>query len=423
MEESNLYCDHPQCGQPAIQFGFALGTTKTKVCAAHFSILQQTDVYSISALHFIASAEDAVLYERRRDLTQKGQQNIAALEEKCAGDLQAALSCLQCSKVKVSAVVERSFQEMELLAQSRYAEIQRELDQLRVTFEKFTREKQCQLSVADSAMCGDVPAASLFRLVLGDCTLLVAETLMSRCFVLPHRDSDRRGLFARSALVKLRAFAQEQAEKGNADVAASTEDYVKELGDQDFTSDFQQAEEKRKRKASRRLLTLLPRTVADADVQEMAEQYAKASAAAREAGNYDTALQKAQKGKAWAQQLGRESPVLCLELGLGRIHLAEWQEADNVLRQGLGVETSNAADSELAVQLSNALAENYLQSGQCMEAKAMCEWTLSTWKSSEHHFELIRALCMLYCSVVGYVEGVDILHVDVDCQNRPVSPV
>ena len=48
------------------------------------------------------------------------------------------------------------------------------------------------------------------------------------------------------------------------------------------------------------------------------QQYAKASAATRDTGNYNVDLQKAQKDKAWAQQLGRESPVLCLELELGR---------------------------------------------------------------------------------------------------------
>lgn len=403
MDQANLYCDQPHCGQPAIQFGFAQNATKTKVCGTHTSLLQPAaELYDISALQFFQSPEDKFLYERRRELMQKGLQNITKLDGKCAEELEAALSYLQCSKTKVSTVVERSFQEMELRVQNRFAEIKQVLDQLRITLENLTLEKQYQLSLADSALCGEVPAGSMFRLVLGDCVLPVAESLMSSFYLLPIRESERTGLFARSSLGRLKAFAQEKMLEGNADVAKATENYIKEIGDEDFRLDFPQTEARRSRKAAKRLLTLLPGTATDVEVRMVTEDYAKASAEAREAGNYDLALQKAQRGRTWAQQLGRESPVICLELGQGLAHSAQWSEADTILRQGLDLQMTSAPDSELAKQLSNAIAETYLQAGQCMNAKTVCEWTLSTWELNGNQFELLRALCLLYCSVMGY---------------------
>lgn len=404
MDQANLYCDQPHCGRPAIQFGFAQSTTKTKVCATHSSLLQ-SDVYDISALQFFQTPDDKFLYERRRELMLKGLQNITKLDRKCAEELEVALNCLQCSKAKAGAVVERSFEEMELRVQSRFAEVKQVLEQLRVSLENLTVEKQCQLSLADSALCGEVPEGPMFRVVLGDCVLPVAELLMSSFYLLPIRESERTGLFARSSLGKLKAFAQEKMQEGNADVAKATEDYINEIGDEDFHLGFPQIEARRNYKKAKRLQSLLPGTATDAEVRQVTEAYAKASAEPREAGNYDIALQKAQRGRSWTQQLGRESPEICLELGLGLAHLAQWSEADAVLRQGLDLEMISAPDSELAKQLSNAIAETYLQAGQCVNAKTVCEWTLSTWELNGNQFELLRALCLLYCSVMGYNGG------------------
>ena len=104
------------------------------------------------------------------------------------------------------------------------------------------------------------------------------------------------------------------------------------------------------------------------------------------------------KGRSILQQWDCNNAVFCLEEGTVLSHFAEWGDADTRLRQGLELEMSARPDSQLAVQLSNALAFTYILAGQWKAAQDLCEWILSNWEHSEHPFELLTALFCYYCS-------------------------
>lgn len=111
----------------------------------------------------------------------------------------------------------------------------------------------------------------------------------------------------------------------------------------------------------------------------------------REAGNYEKALEALQRGREMqGTSFNSES---CLELGTVLAHFGKWTEAEEVLTQGLDLQPS--LESELALQLSNAIAETHYQAGQWTETVAACERTLTVGENSGHIFELQCALYYL----------------------------
>jgi len=398
MAEANLFCDHANCSEPAAKFVFAQGATKTKACFQHTCTLLSEELYNISAYHFAQSPGDATVYECRVELVRKGVGNIEELKGKCLKDLEIAEGRLKSAKEKVLDIVERSFREMVLRTQERCGELIQLLELKRGNIEKLVQEKRFQLSAADTALCGNVPPASLFCMVLGDCVVPVTEALMGSFYILPFKGSEDASLFASSAVMReLKSFLQEEMEKGRTDIAAETGKYVQELSTEDLP-DFLSILSQQQRKSAKKLVLSLPRTASETEVLKVAEQYSQRSAEARNIGNYELSLKRITKGRAVLQQWGCTSPAVSLEEGTVFTHFAKWQEAETVLRHGLEEEMRARHDSQLAVQLSNALAMSFLQAGQWDEAEELCQWTLRTWEHTEYQFELLSARFVLYSS-------------------------
>jgi len=342
MDERNLFCDQLGCSSPATHFGLSHNATKTKVCEGHLSVFSPGPVFDIAAHFFVHSAEDGVLYERRRDLMMKGFGNISVLEEKGNSDLEATLTDLNSSQAAMIALVEHCYKEMQHKVRKRHAEAKEVLETRRQSLAKLVVDKQFKLTPVEIVLCGDLFPGSLFRMVFGDCRVQVAKLLLEHCYLLPQEGCACIGTSMKSLASELEKFAREQMEEKEEDVAWQTCVYARNLGLGDSIGALKSKAEKQRSIVLKQLFRLLPNGIAEPEIREVARKYAEISEAAREVGDYEKADKKLQKAKLLIQQW--ESPELCLQQGLIFAHFGQWIEADGAFRQGLSIESSALND-------------------------------------------------------------------------------
>jgi len=385
-------CDHPGCQYTASSFGFLL-EQKVKFCQDHLVTLTsaKASVFGIASFEFLETAADIPLFEQVQGMSARGFEHLSSLETRCESDWESAQHKIQDAEADIIEVARRSFKEMLARTQLRYEEAKKELKQRRTSLERITKDKHFRLSPEDSALCESLPTGSLFRLVLGDCQLEVAKTLLANCHLLPpvgvtHIEPARR----RGSLRSLITFAQEQADHGSADVAEETCEFVEGLGGT-LCPDFKADAIKTKQQVTEQLMLLLPDAVSEQDIHSVAEKYIAEGREAREAGDYERAINRLQRCKGLLQQRNIESAELCLELGQVLSHFAQRNDAELVLRHGLEL----SPKAELALQLCTALAKTFFQAGRWVETETICEEALRKWGSEPHSSELFRVLYYL----------------------------
>ena len=353
----NLCCEESGCGQSAHVFGFVCGR-KWKCCEAHVLSLinKKATVYDIAAFAFINSPRDGSFYEERRVLMQQGLGNVASLMTECEKDWEEGQRRVQETCDAVFQMAQRSFTEIWHRGNERYQEVKKDLGELRSRLERLVQDREFQLSPGDLAVCESVKAGPVFRMLLGDCATAVVEALISNLSVLSW-DIQRESQM--DWAVKLRAFAGEQAEKGRADVAREAYEFAHQLG----------ANGPRVMDSE---VKLIVQSFFPCTAKPEAEMCLKAGQAATEAGHYDKAVEELQRGL----------DLLC-----------------------------GAGGSELHLQLSNALAENYVLIGRLGDAELLCDCTLQFWTNkTKYGFEFIRALfCLSVANDVLFVRS-DSLH-------------
>lgn len=385
-------CDHPGCQHTASSFGF-LQQQKVKFCQEHLVTLTsaKASIFHMDAFEFIETTGDIALFEQVQGMSARGFGHLSTLETRCESDWSAAQHKIQTAEADIIEVARRSFKEMLARTQLRYEEAKKELKQRRTSLERMTKDKHFRLNPEDSALCESLPTGSLFRLVLGDCQLEVAKTLLAHCHILPpvgvtHIEPARR----RGSMRSLVTFAQEQADQGRADVAEETCEFVEALGGT-LCPDFKEDAVKSRQQIAQQLALLLPDAVNEQDINSIAEQYIAEGREAREAGDYERAINKLQRCKGLLQERNMESAELCLELGQVFSHFAQRNDAELVLRRALELNPK----VDLALQLCTALAKTFFQAGRWVETETICEEALRKWGNTSHSSELFRVLYYL----------------------------
>jgi len=269
--------------------------------------------------------------------------------------------------------------------------VKKELQDCRKKLEKLVTDREFQLGLAESALCESVPAGGLFRVVLDDCSLRVAELVMTRFQLFSAEGSVQLvGEKRLKSAMALMALAQEKSKKGEVDTAAQMSEYAKELGATGSIEAFKSAVTVFKQNLNERIFDCLP-IATKQDLQEFAETFMRAGATSLECGNYNQALQDLEKCRTVLQKRNLESPELCLHFGVVFSYFAKRSEAEAVLKRGL--ESSSVPDMKM--QLSNTLAETYYQAGRWTDTISLCEEVLRSWGSSQSGFELLRTLYFL----------------------------
>lgn len=266
---TNHFCS---CGNTAYVFGFAPGQIKTTVCRDHIYTLtdKRVSVFDIEAFGFIETVEDGPLYERRKDLINRNLGSLAALESLCEGELAAAQTRLQASKLSVMTVVERCFQEMELRTWQVYEGVRKQLAQARTSLNRLLTSKSFQLSPNVSALC--TSTVPLLRIALEDSTLLITQTLLDSFYVLPFVGPIKEVGPSSEIVPPLLDFARQNAENGRLGLAQEVIIYASVLEPAGRYPDYTEAAVRSREQSSEGLLHLLLNALTEQELEGIMQQ-------------------------------------------------------------------------------------------------------------------------------------------------------
>ena len=375
MSQKNLYCDI--CGDPAS--AFALQPAKVRACPKHASNLmdKNSSVFTIDAFPFIERPEDYLDYVARRDFATRCQANITDFKERSERNRAEALSRLQREKEAMVSVVERSFKEMGMSVEQRYEEIKTELSALNSSLGKYLADKNYALSPDLAALGGPTAPSALFKVAMGDCSFLLAKTLMEHCALLPPYKGLPRAEMGEMLL--------EKAKDMEADLAEEISVYALEMGGTGPTHHFKAAADRRRKQVAKGLLLVLPSTATDQQKRGSAESHIQAWRTAKESGNSDKALKKLMRGWILLQQWGLETSDLTRELSLAYLHFEPKSEGVAILNREL------LFCSKRYLHVCANVVEMYHQAGDWQECAELAEKTLLA-SDNEDSFEQFRAL-------------------------------
>lgn len=241
-----------------------------------------------------------------------------------------------------------------------YERMKRNLADLRSQFEQVLHDPNFHLSPEVSELCEEVPPDNLFCVIVGDCRLSVAETLITNSHIVSwdvERDSKK------TWGMKLQKFVQNQAAANRIDVAVKAAEYAKQCGAEgpDFTYEaIKQSDE-----TTNRLQCLF----SNAEKNEIEECLA-VGLSVNLTGDFETGLAELQRGRALL---------------------------------------AGSTNWELYIQLSNSMAEIYSQRGNYEETVEVCRLILNAWTPSAHSLEFLRSLFYLidsHFSLQQYAQGI-----------------
>lgn len=342
MAENNLFCDTPNCGEPAVAFGFVQGA-KVRVCRLHTLSLvdKRVTVLDIAAYDFVKSAQDGPLYEHRRSLSSRGLGALAALETTCENDLMQAHAQLLTSCASVCEAAVETYRGLWEQTCRRYQDVVRDLQQHRKHFEQLLVERELQLSPDETALCEGMPSGSLFRLILGNCRSAIAECLSNCTVLLPAKGKlSFEAINRKSQVASLLEFARQLRYPEMTEAA------------QRFTFELQgEVPKPSVRQAN-------PPTQ---DLSVMADQCLRTARETNKRGEFKVAVEELQRGLASLKQASMQTSKSALLLNLG-------------------------------------LMETYHQMAEWRQTIQLCEGTLQVWGRSDHSFEVLQILYYLTVS-------------------------
>lgn len=339
----------------------------------------------IAAIDFSQSEEDMHVYEERREFTNKGRENLGILKGLCEKNLEDAMKKIEFAEKSICSIVVRSFEEVKLQTVQRYESIKNQLYEMESNLDLFVTDKCIELSYAENSLCTAVsPSVPLFQLILGDCRLRVAKLVKESCVLAPTDGSITKG-----SMMNLRSLGDYYA-KDQCDIANEIYEYAQLFG-AEITDCRLMADQYKHRIATGLLKQLLHTATEDEIQQGLRKWLIEGKREKRASRDYERARKKLEKCKALLQQRHLVSPEVCLHLGTVLSHFGERAQAEAVLKDGGRIAALDGG-SELAMQLGNALAELYFQSGRWRETVEVCQRILDTCSSSRYNVELLKAL-------------------------------
>ena len=400
MSERNLICDHSGCGQSA-QFFALKDITKTKVCEEHRYSIAELPAYPIEAHHFIHTLDDAEIYTSRQDLVQKGLSNLADTEETCKNNLNSAIQTIQAAEASSIMIVQRTYEEISQKVQRIFDEILTGIELRRSALGKLLQDKNFRITTAEIARTNYKPAGSVFHVVIADCTVQIAEILLSQWHFLPPVEAADVTTVGDGIVAKLEAFAKEQAERENADVALEAAKFAQMLGAEGLP-DYSQAARRLQENRDQRLVCLLLNTASEEELQAVARGYAQQASEDIDIGEYEKAQTEIRECTDILRARKLENAEVCLQEGAILAHYGQWSNAEKTFIRGFALNPS----AEVGLQMCTALAQTYCQTCRWTEGIKACEWGLHAWSNSPHVYEVVRLVHCLLTSHLQQDQGV-----------------
>jgi len=284
---------------------------------------------------------------------------LTALEMQCEVDWETLNSSLEAANQAVLQTVASSFRDIRQRAKAYYDQTKRELKDWRGRLQR--------------TVAADRPG-SLFRVMIGDCRVAVAEAILERVQFLPaDLKVDFEAVQRERETARILNFAEDQVWKGRADLAEQALEYAKELGC-DSQAEYKSAAARLKRKVTLRRLGLLPDLASQEEVREAVEGLVEAGRKACTTGSFETAVKKLQLALAQLQCL--DCPGFCLQLitALAQLHFqaGQWEETIAVCMQVQQAWSSLSGFEPCCVLYYLSRSHSYLGS---QDLQFATEWT------------------------------------------------
>lgn len=321
---------------------------KSRTCDAHVQNLMSKaqTVYNIESYFFLEKPEDEQFYQKRRRFKIQGLDNLNALETECDKSWKEGRNSIEKLCESMTQLIKRTTQEMQQRWQQGYEKMKRDLAEVKNHLDLYMQDPHFELSLEEIVLCESAPISPVLIVMLEDCHVSVAETLMAN-FQVQAWDLKVEG--QKDWIVKLQQFVSDQMEHGAIGVAARAAEGVKQLGGE--APDLQAVAFEYNQETSQRFQSLFA-----SSAEREALECLRAGEAGLQVRNFDKALE---------------------ELKRGRVLL---QKIDNI---------------QLNLQLNNSMAETYCMAERWQDTVPLCEETLSTWGNELFHFELLRTLFYL----------------------------
>lgn len=211
------------------------------------------------------------------------------------------------------------------MLQQRFKELKRDLTQRKRNIERLEVDRNFELSSEELALSEAVPVGSVLKVVLGDCTLAVTETIAGNFLLLPYAGKASIGEQREGIAAQIAAIAFEKAAKGKFSMAEEAAKYASLLGACNLEQNYKAAAMYQRQMQSDRLQQLLPDAIHE---QLLLEKCLKAGTQAKNIGNYRRELEKFLRSKALLEQLSAQSQHLSWQLGTVFSYFARWEEAE-----------------------------------------------------------------------------------------------
>lgn len=197
-------------------------------------------------------------------------------------------------------------------------------------------------------------------------------------------------------MTKLEAFAQEQAERGNEDVALEAAKFAQMLGAEGFP-DYNESARRLQENRDKRLVCLLLNTASEEDLHAVARGYVQHAAENIDIAEYEIAQAELRECMDILRTRKLENAEVCLQEGVVLTHYGEWSKAEEMFARGLTLNPS----AEVGLQICTGLAQTYCQTCRWKDVVNICEWGLQGWGNSSHIYELAR---VVYCLNTSHLQ-------------------
>ena len=309
MDDLNLICDQPGCGNFSTVFGLK-GSVKEKRCEEHILDLTRKEmtIYSISAYKFIENSDDVPIYEARRKRVTAGAGNLEIVSSFYEAEVRTAMNGLEKAKGNTLRLVEEYYEDLAREVMEKFDDARRQLERMKQNFEEYLMSKCVDLGENEESLCRNLKdVAGFLRKLLNVGEAVKTKTQLKRCQI-----------------------------------------------------DW-------------RLIKSLRFSPLDKDVKSASSVYLEESVGERSQFRYEKSLKLLNKGWSLLHRRRieeRETVLLGLLLGeVLSLHFAQYTEAEEVLTRCLSIEERTDASSGDCMRLRNLLAAIYYYSTKYEEAE------------------------------------------------------
>ena len=230
MENEIHRCEQPDCSNLAQCFFLP---QKEKACQSHSLAFTQLGLkaYPIEAFQFVDSEEDALEYDRRKQLVEVGLRNADRLETRLSFDKEKSLQTLENHQVAAKSLISQLFEEAQEGVHTKCKEAETTIVAVREECKQFVQKKDARLGRNGKLICEEAKCTPKFlHVATTDVAEKLIENLKSSIHVVNTPvEADLQVLSEDGRAAAIERLHQEAGKRGVPEFAEEAEEYTKQV--------------------------------------------------------------------------------------------------------------------------------------------------------------------------------------------------